>query len=582
MYEGGYKHYKTNLRLKNNKVKLIELKEKGLKLINDYQQTKYELNTNVMVIKLIKQYENYLYTKIKEAKLKIQTYYDEKEAESEVIYKKDIFLYKLENLLEEWYILQQYLILIESKMNKIYYIFELDFRGRIYNKVYYGLNPTTSKLSRYLINLGERELTVEGKKNLKKYIYNRLNITKEEEFEKALRSVSEMLNTEMIGLPEETFNKIEEKILLIDWLTKVEKENKTEILIEMDANQSGFQMLSMFSNDEKGMLRTKLIESKNEEKDLYEDIYERIIKEISKEEEHITMISKKHKKEYKFKVSKENLQIINRKLIKKIVMTVPYGSKVKGQVEMLLTEFNKNYGLKLLFEKNEMHKILECKIIKSETIKTKIKEFNNLIISGKYVGLKDFRIYEQIAHYQAWLDMDLKTSFFRVISKLIDKEVKIEYPKIVKYVQNLKKDLKTNIKKYEELETEYFKVSLIYKLIKEYEYTVQNKKYKTYIIKEKEKDLRKSIQALTANICHSIGDAFIIYKIIDMLNIKGIRCYTIHDALLCHPNDVKEVQEEVLKSYKYVYNYIIQENIFNFVKRERIYDFNSLKIMGIK
>ena len=49
----------------------------------------------------------------------------------------------------------------------------------------------------------------------------------------------------------------------------------------------------------------------------------------------------------------------------------------------------------------------------------------------------------------------------------------------------IKKDVKKDIKKYENLETEYFKVSLIYKEVKEYEYTIQNKKYKTFIIKEK-------------------------------------------------------------------------------------------------
>ena len=95
-------------------------------------------------------------------------------------------------------------------------------------------------------------------------------------------------------------------------------------------------------------------------------------------------------------------------------------------------------------------------------------------------------------------------------------------------------------------------------------------------------DKRKTLQGSVANICHGLGDSFILYKLIELLLLKDLKFYTIHDAILCRSIDVNIIKEEVQKSYQYVYDYVIGNKIFKFYNILETYKFNSKNIFKIK
>lgn len=576
-YLGGYHSINKDIRILNKYSKDIIINEKGFKLINDFQKFKFKLNVNKNIKILLKEYQNYIYDKIKKIITKRKTLTK--------AYKK---LLELEENYEKLYLLIQYFMLVDSNNIDIYYTYHVDFRGRIYNSIFYGLNPTTNKLCRLLLTSGMYDLTEKAKENLKLYIFAKLKLTNDQDFQNRIKETKLKIENNFQDID---FEKIETYILLIDWITNVEPYNKSEILVELDASQSGFQMLSMFSNDINGLKDTNILT--NEKTDLYNKIFDKLVTKIKNNTLTFKLKPKKYYrdkiiydiKESTFKLVEDCLEIINRKYIKKIIMTIPYGSTVYGQKDMFLEVFNEEFGLLHLFKKNTIPLILKSKILNGQDTINQLTELLNKIDNGTYKvnGENDvYYAFNDIMLAQNVLEIDLKENFIPALLMEIKTIIQEEYFTIINFVKELKDNIRNKKDSYRTFSTEYYTFSLIYYEESNYTYTAYNTKYKYYKINKNKIDNRKITQGAVANICHGLGDSFILYKIIENLINQNIQCYTIHDALLCKSTDVEQVKEVVKLSYQYVYEYVIDNNIFKFYNYIGKFKFESENIFKIK
>ena len=572
-YSGGYHTLNKTIRIDTKYVDNIVLKDKGFEILNKYQKLEFKLNNDSNIKLLLYKYKSFLFNKI-EKNLNSRKNFLEDEL---IIKNKKRYsskLFEAESFYEVYYLLIQYFKLVETQNLNIFFTYKIDFRGRIYNSLFYGLNPTTSKLSRLLINTGKYTLTEQGKADLKLFIFAKSKIESELEFQNLLSKVREFINTKFVTLQDIDFDNLEVYILLIDWITNVEVNNTSEMLVELDASQSGFQMLSMFSNDINGLVDTNVLI--NDKQDLYTKIFSKLKYNIETKK-----LTNKN-----FKLTVNNLKIINRKYIKKIIMTIPYGSTQLGQKEMFLEVFNKDYGLRKLYKKNTIPTILESEILGDKETILKLKSFSYKIESGAYLSLENgdenIVALENIIIHQELLEEDLLNNFIPELLLEISNIVKEEYNTIINFVNMLKEHIRINFFDYKIINTEYYKFSILYYHENEYTYSIKNSKYKYYIVDYNKFDKRKTLQGSVANICHGLGDSFILYKLIELLLLKDLKFYTIHDAILCRSIDVNIIKEEVQKSYQYVYDYVIGNKIFKFYNILETYKFNSKNIFKIK
>jgi hypothetical protein len=526
-YEGGYylKENKLNLLIENLKIESnIEINEKCLENIHKLQSTKYTLLTNPKIIEAIEFIEEFLTPQ---------------------------FLNLAQNAkyMEDWYACYQYLILVKSNITNIYFPFVLDFRGRIYNGISFGLNPTTNKLSRVLVGFGKAYLNETSKLYLQCYICACFKISLEN-FDSLLDINLDFTNSQNI---QELIFKYSFKnlIILLDWKENVIKNGYTEIGVELDASQSGFQVLSLLSNDYQGMIHTNMIKT-NESYDLY-----RII--LTKLQEKINNINPNWNK------------IINREFIKRVIMTIPYGSTTKGQIEMLVDEFIKQYSLRYLLEVNSIPAIVESNILDNEILVDALKVLNEKIYSDNYKTIK----IDTIEKYQTDMIENLKKNAFKEILRLLN-EITVElYPNIITFTKNLKK------LKLKHIVTPYYLFSLVYFRIYIEEMTIRKKIYTKMIIDSSKIDKRKTTIASIANICQGMGDAFVMHNIIENIIVP---IYPIHDAILCNVNTIEIIQKCVLNSYQFVYDYYFVYEDFQKleINRNERYKLNSLDIFKIK
>jgi hypothetical protein len=566
-YRGGYYVNELPLNIKNYRSKKIEINEKGIDIINNYQNKGYYLINNKTIYEFLSIYGEQLASKINKTGY-TRTYYAEKRLEDITTKVKLIFTDNLENDIEDWYSIYQYMTFLENSIYKIYYPYQIDYRGRIYNGLGYGLNPTSNKLSRFLLGYGKYKLTEKSKLNLKKYIYKILKIKSDIEFNNKCEKVQTDINNRFCNINIENLENLEinakEYILIIDWLTNVEITNETEIMIEIDATQSGFQMLSLFANDEKGMLDTNLIlkvkeDEEDEEDENIEDLYNKILKQLD--------------------FPKEAYLILTRKIIKKVIMTIPYGSTISGQKTMIIEAFNKEYGVEHLLYKNEISRILNSNVLTNKDIinrlqklqyeVNKIMDKSNLTNLINLTNLPNYEIKKEIGKCHDDINLDLNYNFAKNLVYQINKILKSEYPLIIDFGNNLK----LNYKDYNDIETEYYKYNINYYSVIIRKLRIFSSEYSTYSVNCNKFNDRKKKQGIVANLCHGLGDAFIIYKLLSY----NISIYTIHDAILCKSTDIENIQNLINTAYNEVYIYINKKNMFNNEINNK-YNINSNKI----
>jgi hypothetical protein len=561
---GGYYIYPLNIVKEKNITQKIEIKNKFLNLINEYQKLSFKLLDNKNSLKVLKKYYLYLENLIEQKEKDLKTNFLENKFIKYGIYKH---YYYFDTLIQDWYVLYQFFILKQSKVENIYFTYQIDFRGRIYNSVNYGLNCTFNKLSRILITQGLYEIKEENKEDLKKYIFKILEIKTEEEFNNYLIYVKDLILNNFEK--EINFEKIKGIILLCDWIDNVCINNTTEILIELDASQSGFQMLSMFANDFKALVHTNLI-STNEKYDLYSLILQKFYEEL-------------------VGLNKNWIKIVDRSFIKKIIMTIPYGSTYVGQINMLLEEFRSRYDLNYLFSnEKDVNILIESNIIlENDNLQNSLKTFISNLENKSIKEVPDFG--NQINTFQKEIENNVQKYFFKIIINLLQKILKEEYKDLMNFIEKIKIlvikriDFVNNNLNLNSFETEYLNYYLSYykyeKLITE----IGNVQYERFVINTNKIDYKQSRQGFIANLCHGLGDSFIIHKLIEkLLENKDLTFFTIHDSILIKVTSINDLQKNINYSYNFIYGYIFEKKYFlDFIDVKEKYNLNSLIIFKI-
>ena len=259
--------------------------------------------------------------------------------------------------------------------------------------------------------------------------------------------------------------------------------------------------------------------------------------------------------------------VLNRKFIKRIIMTVPYGSTHYGQVDMLEEEFKKQYSLKYLIEYNSLPLILDNNIIQNDdTLILNLQELQ------KKVEMKEKYTFKYIEDLENSLLKNLRRYMFNKVSNILTKVTRELYPNIMSFIDNLRSLKLTHI------ETDYCIFSVLY--YKEYikSITIKNKKYSLSYIDNNILDFQKSKSSLIANICQGMGDAFILHYFIENFDYN---IYPIHDAILCNIDNIDNIKLSILQTYKYIYMYYKNYIDFKVINTNNlIYDLNSLKIFN--
>lgn len=556
-YIGGFFFNKINIKIKNKRIKDIILTSDFVSLINNLQKVAYYLITNKNKILILKKYMEFLLENIltKEDSRKLILISKLKK------YKDYNFDDSLELELSNWFMLYQYFIFIENKIDKIYFVFQIDCRGRIYNAIKFGLNPTLNKLSRILLNVKNREyLTEFTKVLLKQYIFKLLKIKSENEFLIIYNDILIELNEKF-----KNFNflkySIEVYIIMIDWIENVILHNYTELSLEIDASQSGFQILAIFSNNLKLLQDTDIIRTS-----IKEDLYLKFLNKL------------------KIKYQNKNIfSIIDRSMIKKLIMTIPYGSSEFSQKLMLLQSYLSKYSLRYLFEnKKDIGILVESDLITDFTLKVELQTFYFMIINEK---IDSVNLYAKIDVLQRKIEMDLLKNIFSQIVEDINNFLNLEYNEILNFIISYKKRV-LNKKSDIFLESDLISIKtkwLIYFLTYYKETkkigTIGNTKYINYELNMLKKDNLKIEQGLIANLVQGLGDSFILHNIIFYGLQTGIYLYPIHDGILCNFEDLAKWQLIILKSYNEVYNFIRDNKVFELeVIDKNLYIFDSLLI----
>ena len=253
-------------------------------------------------------------------------------------------------------------------------------------------------------------------------------------------------------------------------------------------------------------------------------------------------------------------------------MTIPYGSTLQGQVEMLIQEFIKQYSLLYLIEINSLPLIIESDIIiDNEVLKENLIHLNDKL---KLNESKDFKI-NIVTELEKEIIENLKVKAFKIIIKLLN-EITLElYPNIINFTKLLKNLEITTIN------LPYYKFSLLYYKTYMEKMSIKKKTYIKIIIDYSKKDKRKTSIASIANICQGMGDAFVMHNFIEN---SSINFYPVHDAILCKLDDIKLIQVQLLNTYKYVYDYYLNYSDFKnlVINNTEKYELNSLEIFKIK
>ena len=580
---GGYYTFDYSIYIRNKYTRPLSLTERGLVLLNKYQNTPFYLNTNKFVDSFLRHCfsffeQNIAVEKARQYKINELTY-------KLLKVKNKNFKFDLtEYYKDTWYLLLQFLTLKDAGYFKIYYTFEVDFRARIYNNIHYGLNPTTNKLCRFLLNRGEYVLTKEGFSYLKDFIFSKFKIKSDIEFTEKLNYVQSLIDSNFSSIKETDYLRLDEIVVLIDWQTNVIPNNKTEILVELDAHQSGFQILSLFSNSEKGLTQTNIMNTTTY--DFYSSFLTHL-RDLIKSGS-ASFVSKKTGTLYS--LTEDCFFILTRKLIKKILMTKPYNSTLWGQVDMLLESFNDEYGLISLSDTSVLNKIIDSKIIASQEVLNEFIFFRDSLINdslylNKTETQKFESLYTRLITLQHLLETDLKSFFIPLVCRLLNDIMLKEYSDVFELVEGLTTDFNQSPQKYANIQTPFFNFTCLYFQENEHTLKVLSSVFKKYSIDTTKYDLKKSKTALIANLCHGHGDAFIMYTLMEHLIDSNIYFYyTIHDALLCNSNDVSLIQKSILFSYKSVYSFLFSKSCFLFglPRCSQKFDLKSLNIFKIK
>lgn len=416
-----------------------------------------------------------------------------------------------------------------------YFVYDLDTRGRYYAKSDF-LNPLSNDYSKSLLEFSEgQKMTEQGIYQYKLHIANVFAIDKidkktdKEKIEWVEKNKEKLLNCAKDCYTNTFWQNADSPFLGLASCFEFEKICRfgTEYIsysyISIDGSCNGLQHYSALRLSSKN---AKLTNLDNNEKS--EDIYQYIADKVNKK---IFDISEKLNQEETEYIRKIQMYDINRKMMKKPVMTTPYSSTPISWKNQIIDEVinEKIYkGEEDYFKNNrEKHKAVmffSTKILK-EILETEISSaFETMEIIKKHVS----RINE--INNKADFNYLTKTGFF-----------------VTNFYKENDLSIKINYKFLKKVKTIYF-----------------SKKSKNNAIK-------KLLQAICPNFIHSI-DASHMTKTINNSVKQNIKDFVmIHDSFGCHPNQMYNLKRIVRESFVEIYK---DNLLYDFLKQ--LYETNNI------
>lgn len=419
--------------------------------------------------------------------------------------------------------------------NNIYFPYQIDTRNRFYPVAKF-LNPQGNDYAKGLLELGNgRKLTKESIIEYKKHIANIFaidKIDKKEEKEKIKwvdNHSKEILESALNPYKNLFWTKADKPFQALAACFEYEKicKFKTNYIsyayIDIDGSTNGLQQYSSLLLDKKMAILTNLYDNEKNE-DCYEYIAQKCIEYIKENEINFT-------KEEKDMINKIKLSGLNRKLLKRPVMTTSYSATVNGWTK-------------------QMTKVIKDKIDEGE-----------------------------IENYFSSTSEMYKSYYFfasKIVLKICEKELSAAFntmkiiKKHVQTIHNVKKDadfmffnpagfIVTNNYKNKK------SINVSYRFLKESK--------KIYFNEDtKENNIDKILNAICPNIIHSIDASHMCLVLIDSYknNIKDF--VMVHDSFGCHPNDMITLRKIVKDVFIKMHT---ENNLYNIIKN--MYDFNCIE-----
>lgn len=132
-------------------------------------------------------------------------------------------------------------------------------------------------------------------------------------------------------------------------------------------------------------------------------------------------------------------------------------------------------------------------------------------------------------------------------------------------------------------ETEYVNYYLTYYKYEKIKTDINGSEYERYVLNKFKIDYKQSVQGFIANLCHGLGDSFIIHKFIEKcIQDENLKFITIHDSVIVKVVNIVEIQKNINFSYNYIYDYIFEKKYFlDIIENKEKYVLNSFNIFKI-
>ena len=358
IYGGGYL---TNIvKREHNLIKakdkdaicLIQSKEKSLadvfKAINAIQETPFKINKKVLeVVKMLWEQNGDIAGLPAREVVYPAKFWNSEEERQKIIdtpeYKNVSYEYKLAKIKEKKEKSKKfttiYKIMIADKFKdyeRIYFPCLLDWRGRIY-PIPQFVNPQSDDLGRSLLLFAEgKKLSQGGLRWLKIYTANCYGIDKVS-FDDRVKWVDENIDRiksfakDPIATKWEWSEADKPFIFLACCFELAEAIDNPDFIshlpIQVDGSNNGLQHLSAILKDPVGAKATNLIDAQKPA-DIYQEVAD-VLKNLLQKDIHTLDITDEEQKK-KLEYAKSLLPLITRKVVKRAVMTTPYGVTQKG------------------------------------------------------------------------------------------------------------------------------------------------------------------------------------------------------------------------------------------------------------
>lgn len=456
----------------------------------------------------------------------------------------------IQHRLHVYYFLKNFYPRVLDK--KIYFPFNLDFRGRVYSLASY-YSPTSSKKLRLYINTAEPvKLLDSGVDWLKIKIAHILG-HKYNNYSDTLNNINlilnnqETLNVELNKLPKTNY-----KHYLVTRILNDIKQGESKQIVQFDATASVLQIIAVLFNIPKLMEYTNLTgENANmlgpSSNYIFKDIYTYILDKALASLPHPSM----------------NI-FSKRDIIKGIIMPLPYGKTEHESVNDLVNFLQEAEADYLLHNTSSYQPFIDLSL-------DELKQ-----IAPRYVEGFDKRENKpkNLSYYKKFVFSSIFYKHLRSI--LLEEFPQLQTFEDLFFGKNAVFNNDTYINDFLTFESKYYKSKTYYRdsdVLKQDPTNIERKRRQLAFrdILTNEIDTRKKADA--PNYIHSL-DAWILYKI--LTKNPNISIYPIHDCIIFSPTYANSVLLSVQEAYKE-----IQEMAANHPVFKRFHENGSVPITSV-